>query len=149
MNIFVLHKNPKKAARMLCDQHVVKMILESGQMLCTAHWETGSKALYKATHKNHPCTIWTRESIGNYKWLVKHSFEMCKEYTRRYGRIHKTQEIIKWNKKNTPNLKKKRKTPFVQAMPDKYKDKDAIKAYRNFYLGEKMRFAKWKCGRKW
>ena len=36
MNIFYLDKDPVKAAEMSCDKHVVKMILESAQMLCTA-----------------------------------------------------------------------------------------------------------------
>ncbi len=148
MNIFVLNKNPRKAARMLCDKHVVKMILESAQMLCTAHLMTGTqpkKIPYKATHKNHPCTKWTRESLGNYKWLVKHALELCKEYKRRYKKIHKCQEIIKWCAKNMPNIKKKKQTEFVQAMPNKYKVKgNAVKAYQAYYVGEKLRFCKWK-----
>ena len=148
MNIFVLHKNPRKAARMLCDQHVVKMILESGQMLSTAHWETGSKAPYKATHKNHPCSIWVRESLGNYEWLVKHAEEMCKEYTKRYNKIHKTQEVIEWAKKNLPNIKNKKQTPFAQAMPEEFKHENAVKAYRSFYMGQKLKFARWNKNRK-
>ena len=58
MNIFVLHKNPKKAAQYHHDKHVVKMILESAQMLCSVHWVMGSDgAPYKLAHKNHPCCI--------------------------------------------------------------------------------------------
>ena len=144
MNIFVLDKDPKKSARMLCDQHVVKMILESAQMLCTANNQTGSKAPYKSTHINHQCNVWVRESIGNYNWLLAHAQELCKEYTRRYNKIHKTQKIIEWCSKNKSKIKNKRRTPFVQAMPEKYKNKDAVKAYKNYYLGEKMKFARWK-----
>ena len=59
MNIFILDKDPKTAAEYHCDKHVLKMILETAQMLCTAHWETGGQAPYRATHKNHPCTKWT------------------------------------------------------------------------------------------
>ena len=143
MNIFVLHKNPRKAARMLCDQHVVKMILESAQMLSTAHWETGGKAPYKATHKNHPCSIWVRTSQGNYKWLTKHADELCKEYTRRYNKTHKTQEVVEWCKDNQPNIKQKSRTPFAQAMPEKFKHENAVKAYQSFYMGEKLKFARW------
>ncbi len=148
MNIFVLDKNPEKAARYLCDKHVVKMILESAQLLCTAHRVCDKnckcKILYKSTHVNHPCSIWVRESLGNYNWLVRHALEMCREYKRRYGREHKSCEVVEWCAKNSPKIKKKKMTAFVLAMPDKYKNKDAVKAYRNFYLHEKMRFAKWK-----
>ena len=78
MNIFYLDRNPVIAAQMMCDKHVVKMILESAQMLSTAHRvldgddranETG---LYKMAHKNHPSTIWVRASSENYRWLWKH-----------------------------------------------------------------------------
>ena len=143
MNIFILDKNPRKAARMLCDQHVVKMILESAQMLCTACWESGIEAPYKSTHKNHPCTIWVRESLKNYDWLIKHANELCKEYTRRYNKTHKTQEIIEWCGGNKPKFKKKKLTPFAQAMPEKYKNTDAVQAYKDFYKNEKMGFARW------
>lgn len=143
MNIFVLDKNPVKAARMLCDKHIVKMIVESTQMLCTAHWMTGGKAFYKATYKNHPCTKWVRKTLGNYKWLVRHALEMCKEYKRRYTRIHKCQETIEWCKENLPDIKKGKLTEFAQAMPKKYKNKSAVKAYRDYYLHEKLRFCRW------
>ena len=148
MNIFVLNKNPRKSARMLCDQHVVKMILESAQMLCTANNQNGSKAPYRSTHINHPCNIWVRKSLGNYNWLLAHAQELCKEYTRRYNKIHKTQKIIEWCSKNKPKLKNKRRTPFVQAMPEKYKNADAVKAYKNYYIGEKLKFARWKLNNK-
>lgn len=149
MNIFVIDKNPRKSARMLCDQHVVKMILESAQMLCTAHYliDKKTKTPYKPTHQKHPCTLWVAESIGNYNWLLKHAEELCKEYTRRYNKKHKTQEIIQWCNENKPQIKKKKLTAFVQAMPEKYKDKCSIKAYQNFYKGEKLKFARWKNGK--
>jgi len=152
MNIFVLDKNPKKAARYLCDKHIGKMIIESAQMLCTAHWvcEKDCKKFcappYKKTHVNHPCSIWVRSSRGNYKWLVESALEMCKEFKKRYGKNHKSCEVIKWCAKNIPNFPNKKMTPFVLAMPEKYKEKDAIKSYRKMYLNEKMKFAKWKCG---
>ena len=65
MNIFVLDNDPFKAAEYQCDKHVVKMVLETAQLLCSAH-ET---APYKRTHYNHPCAIWTRSSLSNYMWL--------------------------------------------------------------------------------
>ncbi len=144
MNIFILDENPDTAARQHCDKHVVKMILETAQMLCTAHWESGGEAPYKSTHKNHPCTIWARESVDNYKWLCDLGVSLCDEYTLRYGRVHKTQAIIEWLVDNVPNIPDVPMTPFAQAMPDEYKSKDAVQAYRNYYLGEKQNIAVWK-----
>lgn len=144
MNIFILDENPDTAARQHCDKHVVKMILETAQMLCTAHWESGGEAPYKSTHKNHPCTIWARESVDNYKWLCDLGVSLCDEYTLRYGKVHKTQAIIEWLVDNVPNIPDVPMTPFAQAMPDEYKSKDAVQAYRNYYLGEKQNIAVWK-----
>jgi len=144
MNIFILDENPDTAARQHCDKHVVKMILETAQMLCTAHWESGGVAPYKSTHKNHPCTIWARESVDNYKWLCDLGVSLCDEYTLRYGRVHKTQAIIEWLVDNVPNIPDVPMTPFAQAMPDEYKSKDAVQAYRSYYLGEKHNIAVWK-----
>ena len=70
MNLFVVHSDPEKAARMLCDQHVRKMIVESAQMLCTAHWETGGSAPYKRTHQNTSIAKWARSTFANYQWIV-------------------------------------------------------------------------------
>ena len=148
MNIFVLDKNPKKAAGMLCDKHISKMILESAQMLSTAHWMTGEKAPYKPSFRNHPCTVWVRNSKNNYRWLAEHALEMCREYKRRYKRTHKTQKVIEWCKKNTPKIKKTKRTRFAQAMPKKYKGRNAVKSYRNYYLHEKLKFCKWRHSRK-
>ena len=178
MNIFVLDEDPKVAARMQCDKHVVKMIVESAQMLCTTHryldgkeWIDRSKngrkitrwdhwtdyadscyrpMLYKSVMLNHPCTIWTCKSLENYDWHVEHALELCAEYDRRYRRIHATEKILRWCKKYSPKNSNKRQlskglTPFAQAMPDHYKvSGDAVQAYRNYYIGDKARFAKWK-----
>jgi hypothetical protein len=146
MNIFVLDKNPTKAANMLCDKHVVKMIVETAQMLCTtAHVNGHLSVPYKATHKNHPCTLWSNESSANWDWLVEHGEAMCTEYTRRYGRTHKTQAVINWCKtSNVGPQKNIGLTPFRQAMPDTYKNSDPVKAYRDYYRGEKSSFAKWR-----
>lgn len=69
MNVFALDLSPKTAARYHCDAHVVKMILETTQMLSTAHWMRGTRGPYRPTHANHPCSVWVRESTANYKWL--------------------------------------------------------------------------------
>lgn len=92
MNIFALSANPIEAAKLQCDKHVVKMILETAQMLSTAHRELGSKIseelLYKKTHVNHPSAVWLRKSWPNYRWAVAHFEALCDEYTFRYKKVH-------------------------------------------------------------
>jgi hypothetical protein len=145
MNIFVLDTDPKKCAEYHNDKHVIKMILETAQLLCSAHHMTGSNAPYRLTHKNHPCSIWVRQSISNYKWLAKLGLELCKEYYRRYNKIHKTKPIIKWCIENIPNLPNNHMTNFVCAMPDSCKiSSDPVINYREYYIQEKASIAKWK-----
>mgnify|MGYP003122774863 CR=1 FL=1 len=144
MNIFVVDNDPKIAATMLCDKHVVKMIVETAQMLCTAASKLGHDVPYRVTHKNHPCTIWAGESLSNWLWLVDHGISMCEEYTKRYGRIHKTQSVIEWCRdSNISPIVDIGLTPFRLAMPDQYKCSDPVKSYRDYYHGEKSHFAKW------
>lgn len=142
MNIFATDQDPIAAAKNLCDKHVVKMILESGQMLCSAFPK--GVAPYKHAHFSHPCTIWCRQTTQNYEWLLEHAFAMCEEYTERYGKVHKTEAVLQWLKENKPELSNTGLMPFPQAMPDKYKGPDSIEAYRKYYIFEKSRFAVWK-----
>jgi hypothetical protein len=172
MNIFALHLEPKTCAEMHVDKHVVKMILEYSQLLSTAHrvldgqqyvddssgrrikrWKlnnsfAGDSLLYKATHINHPSAIWARESKANYQWLTYLLVELCKEYTHRYGKVHKCEEIglVNWLVNCIPeNIATKPFTQPTPAMPDKYKVKgDSVKSYRNYYIGDKQRMASWK-----
>ena len=95
MNIFATSTSPKESAQFLDDKRVVKMTLESAQMLSTAIHLSDSpnnikEKLYKATHKNHPCSIWCRENRSNYIWLYNHFIELGNEYAKRYGKIHKS-----------------------------------------------------------
>jgi len=170
MNIFVVDKNPTISAQSLCNKHVVKMIVESAQMLSTAHrvldgyeykdkTATGRKItryrhhipsyeknLCKAVMKNHPCTKWCMESKRNYMWLFHHGYSLMVEYTHRYGKTHSMLSLYDLFLIAPPLALERRKdvlTPFAQTMPDKYKDADAVVAYRNYYLGEKARLAKW------
>ena len=142
MNIFVLDKNPHVAAMYACDKHVVKMILESAQMLCSVHPE--GTAPYKRGFYNHPCTKWVRASSENYDWLIEHARALCTEYTRRYGKVHKSEQVIDWCDANRPELPDVGLTPFAQAMPEDYKNEDAVEAYRTYYRNDKRRFATWK-----
>jgi hypothetical protein len=128
VNIFVLDNDPVRAAQAHCDKHLVKMILESGQMLCTAHWLGWQKMLkppsdlkrkelnmwllenvqpnfqppWKMTHVSHPCTQWTQRCWGNYMWHSRLGLALCAEYEKRYGRVHKSLEVHRWLNRHIP-----------------------------------------------
>jgi len=155
MNIFFLDKDVRKCAQYHCDKHVVKMILETAQLLCGAHHVTAHDTAhdtvhdtpqvpYKLSHKNHPCAIWSRESLTNYLVLCELGLELCYEYTYRYGRRHKSQEVIEWCVTNKLNICDKGLTTPPKAMPDEYKVESVIESYRNYYRGSKSKFATWK-----
>jgi hypothetical protein len=120
------------------------MILETAQLLCGVHWIVGNEAPYKLSHRNHPCAIWTRESLSNYLYLCDLGLELCYEYTYRYGKRHKSQEIIEWCLVNKPNIEDKGFTEPARAMPDEYKVSSVVESYRNYYIGEKSSIAVWK-----
>jgi hypothetical protein len=143
MNIFLLSTDPREAAEAHCDKHVVKMILETAQLLYCSHWVLDPDNLpacaYKKTHPNHPCAIWVRESVENYRWLSDLGIWLCREYTFRYGKQHKTEAHINWLSDNFPPLPAIAMTPFRMAMPDEFKDPDPVVAYKQYYLGAKAR----------
>lgn len=110
MNIFVTSPDPLRCAINLDNRRVIKMILESAQILSTnirylydkykyLHdceiTKDGVNSLYKTTHINHPCTVWARDNLGNHRWLVEHLGHLLDEYTYRYGKTHKTTSIAK------------------------------------------------------
>ena len=144
MNIFVLDNDPKVAAQMACDKHVVKMVLETAQMLSTVQHHNGITAPYKPTHANHPCTKWAATSTQNYKWLLEHGIALCEEYSHRYNKEHKCEQLITGPLSLIPILPTEKLTPFAQAMPEQHKRENAVDAYRQYYIHEKARFAKWK-----
>ena len=145
MNIFYLDKCPEKAARLQYNKHVVKMILESAQMLCTAHhciMGEDADVPYKVAHRNHPSTIWARQSGQNYTWLYRHMIELGKEYERRYSKKHLS--IIKCEDPLSilpGGILETGLTEMPQCMPDEYKDKCSVQAYWNYYIGEKHKVA--------
>lgn len=162
MNIFVLDNNPKIAAEMMCDKHIVKMIIESCQILSAVIdnrsvipftvtlSDIPSKAYklpqYPKAHVKHPCTIWAMESSANAQWLLEHLIGLCDEFSKRFPRKqHKLADahilyklILKQCEFPSDTL-----TTFVQAMPAPYKTNNAVEAYRNYYLMDKT-FAAWK-----
>lgn len=158
MNIFWLSLNLKKCARLHCDVHVIKMILEYAQILSAAHHvldgKDAIKGLYKLTHTNHPCTKWARENKINYTTLYDLFVELCHEYTYRYSKEHKTytklHNLLKNVPKNIPNT-----DDFIEYFPvaianneiiiyDEDGDVDIVKTYRNYYKVEKKDFATWR-----
>ena len=147
MNIFFLDNDIKKCAQYHCDKHVVKMILETAQLLCGVHHvidQVTDQGPYKLSHKNHPCAIWTRESLTNYLVLCELGLELCYEYSYRYGKRHKSQDVIEWCVINKPSIQDIGYTEPPKAMPDEYKVDSVVESYRNYYRGAKASFAVWK-----
>lgn len=159
MNIFVVDSNPILAARMLPDKHVVKMPLETAQMLsivCSPWYRNWGKipksgggfyATEKGAFRNHPCTVWAAENDSHLLWLILHGHALCEEYTYRFNKIHSCATAIRkageyfgrsdfsWNP---------RPERFTRAMPDDLKNDNTIsdvEAYRR-YLNTK----KWVAG---
>lgn len=153
MNIFYFYDCPEKSAQAQPDKMLVKMPLETAQMLCTAHRELDGDeyadevGLYKRAYWNHPCTVWARQSVTNYLWLYHHFIALGKEYTYRYGKIHAS--VSKLSKALEPypeNIDNLPMTPVAQAMPDQYKNDNPIVAYRDYCINEKH-YAKWEKNR--
>jgi hypothetical protein len=147
MNIFFLDENPTLSAKYHVDKHVVKMILETAQLLCGVHHLTdqvNDQVPYKLSHKNHPCAIWARESLSNYLYLCELGLELGKEYTYRYGKKHKSIEVIEWCIVNKPNIPDIGFTTPARAMPDEFKVDSVVESYRNYYMGAKSDLASWK-----
>ncbi|WP_029102120.1 pyrimidine dimer DNA glycosylase/endonuclease V [Moraxella caprae] len=140
MNIFYLDPDPIHCAIFHGNKHVVKMILEYAQLLCTAHHLGDSvlcdderAVLYKCTHQNHPCAVWVRGSKSHYDWLYQLFVALCDEYTHRYGKVHLTDQKLRHILINCPISAD---TPFVappQVMPDEYQGDDTVSAYRAYY----------------
>ena len=117
MNIFFLSSSPKRAARYHNDKHVRKMIVETAQLLSTAHrlldgeeytvlskngrrlkrWklpDERDEVLYLAAYYNHPCAVWVRKQSGNYKYAFELLFELINEFHYRFHKPHKSEELI-------------------------------------------------------
>lgn len=151
MNIFYLDRNPRKAARMHCDKHVVKMILEYAQLLSTAHHVLDGPdgpivdKLYKVTHKNHPSAVWVRQSLLHY-WYVYDMFkQLCYLYTEIYNKEHLTQTKLLDVLKRAPNeMELKQFEDPPQCMPEEFYDLDTVTAYQQYYRVGKADILKYK-----
>jgi hypothetical protein len=160
MNIFVLHTDPTIAAQMHCDKHVPKMCVEAAQMMASAlrRWGATDEDMpltkvgkpYKGGYAHHPCTVWAGDAWENFDWLGSHAIALCQEYETRFGKEHACfQPIIHMNslaviKRFHLTAPRRTLTPFALAMPDEYRDDDAVKAYRAYYHSKQ--FAKWEKG---
>lgn len=168
MNIFYLHEEPKKAAELHNDKHVVKMILEYGQLMSTAHrvldgkeylgktangrnikrWllpDERENVMWKASHILHPSGVWTRASNQNYNWLYSLWSNLLEEYTYRYGKHHSAERMKNYFYSLPNNIPIGPFTQPTPAMPDQYKiTGDSLRSYINYYVGAKQHLASWK-----
>lgn len=153
MNIFVLHTDPATAARHHCDKHVVKMHTEGIQMLVSVFHRYGidhrvltkADTLHRGGYPNHPCTRWAGDSYANFAWLLQLTRCLCEEHTYRYGtlphsatQLRKAEQCLHELEDSMVSLRAGAEpTPHAQAMPSRYRHKDAVTAYRQYYIGEK------------
>lgn len=149
MNIFYLDTDPLQAAAYHCDKHVVKMIVETSQIISTVFHRYGlhKRWMMKPCYFHRPCTVWAGDSAQNLFWTICLGVELTKEYTIRYGKDHSCSELLQAFKEmvlchdvvpfsgfTTPSL----------AMPDECKKGDPVESYREYYRIHKARFATWK-----
>lgn len=166
MNIFFLEKDAKECAIAHNDKHCIKMIVEYAQMLSTSHRildgeqkiqiknnrklkkfvlnDEREHILYSVTHQNHPCNVWVRQSLEHYKYLYTLLDELLKEYTFRYGRMHRTSTLMEALLTPPKNIEKNGFTEPPQAMPEHCKHSDTTTAYKNYYKMEKQALKKYK-----
>lgn len=134
MNIFATSPCPVKSAKILDDKRVIKMILESAQLMSTAIREHGGEAPYKTTHKNHPSAIWARKTRANYIWLLEHFEALCDEYTERYGKVHKSFQYIMDFEYGITYIPQGTLTEMPKCMPDEIKVDDVYESYQLYMI---------------
>ncbi len=159
MKIYFLDSDPYQCAQYHCDKHISIRILETSNILCSAHVHISNNQInYESEAFQHlpwaitfkiplaqdnPHCNWIRESIQNYRWLSELGCALCQEYTFRWGRKHKYEICLQWLRLNEPNLPDIELTRFQLLMPSEYKSDDPIESYRKYYIADKTRIAKW------
>ena len=160
MNLFLLSRSRRRGAKRHCNRHVVKMILETTQLLWTGVHVAGVKTsgirAYRKTHVWHPTAMWVRESPKNWEFTVGFGLALCAEYTRRYHKRHKCERHLRYLKKlgyckpleSRPYKKPRGEmkggcTPIPLAMPDdcvvyQHGKPNPVASYRKYY-GRKQR----------
>ncbi len=153
MNRFILHTDPSEAVKLLCDQHVVKMPLEEAQMLSAAvHYFRPDRATecYKLTHKNHPCSVWARETRTNYRYALEMFKALLSEYTHRYGKQHASGRLLPIFESIVDSIPDGPMTRHPQCMPTPYHKSEfwPVVAYRDYYKHDKSSMARYSKNRK-
>lgn len=163
MKIYFLDSDPYQCAKYHCDKHISIRILETSNILCSAHIfsddpvSNGQIDYRTEALENLPMTItsrialiqdnqhcvWVRESIQNYRWLSELGWALCQEYTIRWDKKHKYEIYIQWLRVNEPKLPDIGLTKFRLLIPSQYEGDDPIESYRKYYIGDKARIAKW------
>ena len=140
MNIFVSSFNAKESAQALDDKRLIKMILETAQILSTNITLAGLReGPYRITHKNHPSTVWARTSHDNYLWLCGHFVHLCNEYTSRFYKIHKCEQYMDLFYNCSTDLAYPQEGPTTFPNCTVFKEiKETTKAYR-LYLNHKWK----------
>ena len=152
MNIFVTHPNPEQSAKVLPDKHIVKMPLETCQMLsivCSKKWGHDYGEIHringepykteKGAFRNHPCTIWANQCLENAWWLLTHGIALSLEYTNRYGKTHSCHRPLLEATHLLPSADYTKHTPFVFAGPDQFKHDQTIDIFTKYkrYIASK------------
>lgn len=154
MNIFYLDENPELCAQYHTDKHVVKMILESAQLLCTAvNYYAGEQVTpYKSTHINHPCSIWVRSSLANFQYVYELMYLLEQERKHRFNNnvTHKSVLLLQQigisqlSKQYFPAVLQTESLTFpALAMPEQYRTNNPVESYRRYYTYEKKHLHKW------
>ncbi|GCE65828.1 hypothetical protein OMCYN_01774 [cyanobiont of Ornithocercus magnificus] len=139
MNIFYTDKDPEAAARSLPDKHVVKMPVETVQMLVSALLRHGIQprvftskgTIHKGGYHHHPSTIWAGDTQANAMWLWQHGMSLCAEYSQRYGKTHFAEGQLMLILDYLPKLPAGDLTSPTLAMPAECKTADPVESYRN------------------
>jgi len=140
MNIFYLDQDPTLAAQMQCDKHVVKMCLETAQILCTVRARYGLEAPYKPTHKNHPAVLWAGDTVENYVWTLTHFKGLLSEYQFRYKRQHKSGTVCLQIVSNPPEgINHGKLTTPARCMDGESRaiSTNPVECYRHYYKTQK------------
>jgi len=143
MNLFILDYDHAYNAVYHVDRHIVKMPLEAAQQVSTALHLAGATGPYRPAFAKHPCTRWVASSRAAYLWTCEYGLSLCAEYTYRYSRRHKCADVLLACQAQAHLIADGAWAPFAQAMPDQYKNQDAVVAYRAYYCGDKTHLATW------
>lgn len=134
MNVFACHPDPAVAASWLADQHVVKMVTESAQILSAALRLQGhsGEGLFKLSHKNHPCVKTAVQDQGYFIWTARHGLALADEYTKRYGKTHASEAVLRAAIETSGVDLTSKMVPveWPLAMPEEFRQVDPHAAYK-------------------